>query len=240
MIKLPKTTYTWALKHLLLEGDTDLFPRPFELEALKYNWSTIVAQLGRLDLANYVWSSGRKFIVYKGGFAFRNATQLEPLDSLIFASIVKHIGKRIEKARPPVSEKRVFSYRFDPQSDGRLYGKENKWHEFWQGSLFRARKPGVSWVAIADITDYYNQIYHHAVQRQLVQAGVRRDLADLIERQVLGKTTHGISRGVPIGPHSSHIFAECALIPIDQSLLARGQEFCRYVDDYHFFCSTEE
>jgi hypothetical protein len=37
-----------------------------------------------------------------------------------------------------------------------------------------------------------------------------------------------------------HLLAELALHPIDEDLIARGYDFCRYVDDFHIFCNSEE
>lgn len=240
MTKLSKASYNYALKHLLLEGDTDLFPPAFELKALKFNWEIVIDQLNKLDLANYKWNSGRRFVVPTQQLAFRTATQLEPLDSLILTAIIKTFGSKIEAARIPVKEKRVFSYRFDPQPDGRLFGQGSKWHEFWQTSLERVIDKGYKWIAIADISDYYNQIYHHVLGNQLIAAKLPKLIAAIIEKNFLGAVTHGVSRGIPVGPHSVHLLAECALIPIDRSLLSGGHDFCRYVDDFHFFCRSEE
>jgi len=45
---------------------------------------------------------------------------------------------------------------------------------------------------------------------------------------------------MPVGPHPIHLLAEAAMIPIDNSLLAQGIDFIRYVDDILIFCDTEE
>jgi hypothetical protein len=57
-MKLPKSAYNWALKHLINEGDTDLFPAPFEIDAIKQNWSKVLEDLARIDVENYHWHSG--------------------------------------------------------------------------------------------------------------------------------------------------------------------------------------
>jgi hypothetical protein len=49
-----------------------------------------------------------------------------------------------------------------------------------------------------------------------------------------------VSRGVPIGPHATHLLAELAFNPIDRALISEGLSFCRYVDDVHFFCKTKD
>ena len=123
MTRLPKNAYRWALYHLITQGDTDLFPIPFEIRALRYNWQpTVIEELAKLELSTHQWNAGRRFVVPKEEFTFRSATQLDPLDSLILAAIIRKYGQSIEDVRIPTSEGRVFSYRFDPQPDGRFYG----------------------------------------------------------------------------------------------------------------------
>src|SRR5262249_4911145 len=41
--------------------------------------------------------------------------------------------------------------------------------------------------------------------------------------------------GLPLGPHASFIFAEAALLNVDDKLQADGVDFARYVDDYRLF-----
>jgi Reverse transcriptase (RNA-dependent DNA polymerase) len=238
-MRLPKTTYQWALRHLIREGDTDLFPPLFEIEAFRYSWKPLLDELSQLDISMYHWKGGRRFIVPKDALAFRSATQLDPLDSLMLAALLRKYGDKIESSRIAVVHRRIFSYRFNPTPDGLFYGKSSLWADFWRDSLERASASGCGWVAVTDITDYYNQIYHHVLENELKAA--RLPLAAVKSvMSLLSNLSSGVSRGIPVGPHSVHLLAECALIPTDQSLLTRGYNFCRYVDDLHFFCRTRE
>ena len=58
--------------------------------------------------------------------------------------------------------------------------------------------------------------------------------------RLLKATTSGVSRGVPIGPHSIHLLAEASLIPVDNNLLAEGFRFLRFADDILIFCRDKE
>jgi hypothetical protein len=111
------------------------------------------------------------------------------------------------------------------------------WDQFWNVSIQRStRKP---FVLIADITDFYNQISHHSIETQLQRCSVAAPDIKVV-MNLLKATTAAISKGIPIGPHPSHLLAETSLIPIDELLAQRGFEYCRYVDDIHVFCETEE
>jgi hypothetical protein len=89
-----------------------------------------------------------------------------------------------------------------------------------------------------DISDFYNQIYHHTVENQLNESGLPNQATKWIMR-LLEATTAKVSRGIPIGPHATHLLAEATLIPIDNSLTARGYTFRRYVDDIVLFFNSE-
>jgi len=237
--KLRGESYSWAIDHLIAEGDTDLLPTLFEFEAIKFNWNNILNVLEDLDLNNYRWSPGRRFLVPKDQLSFRIATQLTPLDNLLLSAIVKEYGHLLEQHRIPVSEKRVFSYRFDPAGASRFYGDTTSWQAFWDTSFQKASTTGINHVVITDITDYYNQIYHHTLQNELDAAGVAESVWKSIIKLV-GGLTEGVSRGIPVGPHSVHLLAEIALNPIDRSMLSHSLDFCRYVDDIHIFCKSEQ
>ena len=53
---------------------------------------------------------------------------------------------------------------------------------------------------------------------------------------LLESVTVKVSRGIPVGPHSTHILGEMSLIPVDNSLSMKGLDYCRYVDDIVIFC----
>jgi hypothetical protein len=238
MIKLNITSCRWALKHLKNEGDTDLFPRPFEIDALTQSSGDVIRLLRSIDIGSYRWVGGRRTLVPKEMVSFRVATQLDPIDSLVLAALIRQFGFDIERKRVPIEEEIVFSYRFKPSRGGHLYTPTSNWSKFWQASLERTEAQR-GWVVIADVGGYYNQIYHHSMENQLLAMGLPQEVVTSILR-LLKKLTQGVSRGIPIGPHSVHLLAECVFDPIDRSLLSRKYTFCRFVDDVHIFCNTQE
>lgn len=239
-IQLPKAAYSWAIRHLTTEGDSDLFPRSPELAALKYNWNHgVLEDLSQLDLSTYAWKGGRRLLVPKNVLAFRQGTQLHPLDSVVFAAFMKSIGRRLERHRMPLSDDRVFSYRYAPTSDGRFYGTDTRWSQFWEVSRKRAEQVRCTHVLTADISDFYNQIYHHVIENQLRESGLPEAHVQICKR-FLSAYSETVSRGIPIGPHSVHLLAELSLHPVDLELRGKGYDFCRYVDDVHVFCGSEE
>lgn len=239
MLKLKPASLKWAIKHLSHEGDSDLFPDLFEISAIEKTFKEFLPDLLNIDLTNHSWDSGRKFIIPKDILSFRNATQLNPLDTLLMTGLLHQYGKNIERGRPPLISKKVFSYRFSPMPTGQMYGSTNHWRAFWEESKRRAQDRECSYVLVTDISDFYNQIYHHPLSNQLLNVGLPKMVVKVIEN-FLGQITQTVSRGIPIGPHLGHILAEASLIGIDSSLDTQNANYCRYADDFHFFCKTEK
>ena len=236
-MKLKEESLLWAIKHLSKENDTDLFPKPVEIKVIHEMQDGLLNKLKDLDLGNYNWHASRRFVIPKSDLSYRIATQLDPIDSIIFSAIIYEYGNLIEDKRIPISDNKVFSYRFKPLEDGTLYSNSTAWTDFWQSNLNKSKD--YKYVAYLDIADFYNQIYHHVVDNQLINVGfpnqIKKKVVDLLE-----SVTQTVSRGIPVGPHASHLIAELTLIPIDQSLLLRNYEFNRYADDIAIFCNSEE
>jgi retron-type reverse transcriptase len=230
---LQATSLEWAIDFLQLHSDGDLFPKILEVEAISSDRSAFVSQLSGVDLSTFQPGSCRRFIVPKDDISYRQATQLDPQDSIILSALVYEYGSLIESRRLP-SDK-IFSYRFQPTLEDGLYSSKTAWNQFWTKADLLAKSSAQ--VLYCDIADFYNQIYHHTVENQLVAAGLPNQAVKWLIA-LLKSTTAGVSRGVPVGPHPIHLIAEATLIPIDNSLQAAGLNFIRYADDILIFCES--
>lgn len=237
MTNLTEESLDWAISHLSRYGDTDLFPIPFEFDLFENKWSEIKNEIKKLDISNYQWKASRQIIVQKDEVAFRKTVQLDPLDSIMFAAIMFHIGKKIESIRVKRAAGVVFSYRFSPNRRGRLYLTDKGWEQFWAKSKLIASQK--KYVVVSDITDFYNQIYHHEIENQLQSANVEQVYIKAI-KNLLGSVTEKVSRGIPVGPHPAHLLAELAMAPIDERMVNSRFQFCRYVDDMHVFVDSRK
>jgi len=235
-MKLDKEFLSWAVKHLINLSDTDLFSRPLEIDAISELGDEALKILEDIDLSNYDPGPSRRFIVPKDDLSYRIATQLDPLDSILLAAIIYQYGKNIEDRRRPMDEKSVFSYRFNPDDHGNFYKQDYSWNMFWKQCHENSKD--YPYAVILDVSDFYNQIYHHTIENQLGESGFPNQIIKWIMR-LIESTTAKVSRGIPVGPHSTHIIAEASFIPIDNSISARGYKFCRYVDDIIIFASSK-
>lgn len=224
----------WALDFVQAHSDGDLFPKVLEIEAVAAEKAHFVSQVAGVDLSAFPAGSCRRFIVPKDEVSYRQATQLDPQDSIILSALIYQFGQQIENLRLPAT--RVFSYRFNPTLPDGLYSSKTAWNDYWTTAAKQSAK--YSHILYCDIADFYNQVYHHTVENQLISAGLPNQAVKWIVG-LLESTTAGVSRGVPVGPHPIHLIAESTLIPVDNSLVGAGMRFIRYADDIIVFCKSE-
>lgn len=225
----------WAIDFIYDHSDGDLFPRILEIKAIVQNKTAFVTEVANKNLDQLTPSHPRRFIVPKDEISYRQATQLDPQDSIILAAIVHQFGSGIEDRRKP--QDIVFSYRFSPSTDHGLYSSQSGWNDFWAAVREKSATTGA--ILYCDIADFYNQIYHHTVENQLIESGFPNQAVKWVIK-LLEQSTAGVSRGVPVGPHPIHILAEATLIPIDNSFTAQGISFLRYADDILIFCKDTQ
>lgn len=166
---LTEADLKWALTHLDKYGDTDLFPRPFEIMLMTEHKRRVIDHVRNLDIAQYRWQEPRRTLVLKDELSFRNACQLEPLDAVLFAGLIRHHTKALEAHRGDKDGKRIFSYRTKPEASGRLYS-DDRYKAFWQASATLSGSAEI--VLVTDISDFYNRVYHHTVEQELNAAKI--------------------------------------------------------------------
>lgn len=231
---LQATSIDWAIDFVQAHSDGDLFPKMPEVDAIAADKTQFISQIAGVDLSTFSPGSCRRFIVPKDDVSYRQATQLDPQDSIILAALVYEFGSQIEARRLPSS--RVFSYRFQPTLADGLYSSKTAWNAFWKAAVVHSRR--ATHILYCDISDFYNQIYHHTIENELISAGLPNQAIKWLIA-LLESTTAGVSRGVPVGPHPIHLIAEATLVPIDNSLQTAGIKFIRYADDILIFCKSE-
>ena len=143
----------------------------------------------------------------------------------------------IEAARVSKSARVACSYRVDIQPDGNFFGSGTGWKDFYNHAKEIAESGKFNYVLLADLTDFYNQAYHHRIENALEFATVPVERAKNFEA-FLTNLTAKTSRGLPVGPRAAIILAEALLTDVDSFLLNRGVSFVRYVDDFRIFCKT--
>lgn len=235
---LSATSLDWANTHIKRFGDTDLFPVPFEFEAIRHSWLSVRDSLSQIDLETYEGRPLRRFLVPKPTGGFRAAIQLDPLDALLFTAMVRESAEQLESQRAAEDQRIACSYRLDIDAQGQFFKRQDGWSDFIDRSRELAESGSYEYVVLADIADFYNQISLHRVRNIMESAGVSSSRAKNVEHFLMN-LTRGHSRGLPVGPSASILLAEACLSDVDSFLLRTGYTHTRYVDDFRIFCSDE-
>ena len=177
-----------------------------------------------------------------GLYAYRHAALLEPKTTLGYLALCILFAKAIEERRLPVSENKIFSYRYEPDEEtGDLFSdsldlgfKGFRREELRQSAI---KENGV--ILAADISHFYDSLNLHILENELRDAaGEDQFLSARVTHwldRFLQKTDLGWSRGIPVGNNGSRILAEASLISLDRRLKRQGLNFIRFVDDFRIF-----
>ena len=216
-------------------------PIPFEYKAIRYSWDKWLKQhLLEQDLLKWSVRTHRRLLTPKHRYGFRIATQLDPLDCILFTALVYEIGSDIERYRISKKEKVAFSNRFLPTANGDMYDKEYNWNEYQRRSeeLIEDESSFIQYVVIADIADFFPRIYSHPLENALTECTSKNNHVLKIKK-MLNDWNFSVSYGIPIGQSATRLLAEIVLDDVDRGLISEGIKHCRFVDDYRIFCKTE-
>ena len=241
MVTLKENNIEWALKHLQKYSHSDFYPKIFEFPAIAHNWQQVKDHILSLDLNIYHPKSPMINLAPKPNGNYRIVHQLDPIDSLIYTALIREVCEIIEDYRIPEAENIACSYRIKPDLEGSFFSSDTGWDNFLSRSEDLANKYEDGFVLVADITDFYNQIYTHRIQNLIEEAGYGAfdELSRVIERFLLdlNKKT---SRGIPVGPAPSIILAELIMASIDNKIRTYTDDFVRYMDDIRMFFKKHE
>ena len=229
----------WALNHVERYGDTDIFPIPFEYEAIRFDWTNIRDYLSKKDMDTYVTRTSRRCLSPKHRFGFRISTQLDPLDTLVYLALVYEIGVDIEAKRVPLDRNIVFSYRFAPDINGRLFRPDVGYDSFLKRCREFIQTTEYTSVLVADVADFFPKIYSHPLENALKSLTGKPDHARVIGK-LISSWNHTISYGIPVGQTVSRLLAELTISDIDQLLIAEDMAYCRFSDDFRIFCKDKQ
>lgn len=227
-----------AVNNIAAWGDTDVFPFPIENHVLHDDGeavSELLCSLGQEFDAriNVEPVSSYSTLAPVGYSGFRWATQIDPMWNAYLLSLVLELSDRIEVARIPEIDERVFSYRYRNDPEDRLFAQES-WKHFQDRT--RGLAESHEYVVAVDIADFYPRIYHHRLENSLRYVDRQGQITHQI-MVILSKLSNNTSYGLPVGGPAARILSELVLDRVDRLLLAEPiiSNFCRYADDYRFF-----
>jgi hypothetical protein len=235
-----------ALRNVTRHGDTDVLPVPLETQVFADKPAEALGLLLQIDAKfdELVTGHGPYYEASPypvGAFGYRWVTQIDPIWNAYLLGLVITVGHEIEKVRVPVSERKVFSYRFGPTDEsGDLFPEGTGWESFQRQSLALTAAPqerGDHRIVVCDIADFYSRISHDHVRQALEDANADASAVDRICR-LLRILSGGASYGLPVGGPAARLLSEVVLAAVDERLRISGVSFCRFADDYRIFATT--
>lgn len=232
-----------SIANVLKEGltDVDVFARPFEIDMLKKEnvKNKVIEDIKTSLKENNIKSMSITPISYvlvpkKELFDFRKCALIQPLDELKYLSLVLQIADKIEVMRISKSKNNIFSYRFKPQK-GYLFDPNYNFTSFREYVSKKSNQKNINVVVSCDIGNFYDRLNLHRLECILSSnEKIDKKIVQQINELLLFWSNRD-SYGLPVGSNASRILAEASLIEVDNYLLSKKIDFCRFVDDYRIF-----
>jgi hypothetical protein len=175
----------------------------------------------------------------KGNGAVRPAALLTLEDRLLYASLVGALLPAINAGLSWSQGKIDFAYRLSerPHRVEWFTNAYNGWSAFRNSSIERISN-GAQFVALTDITGFYENVDLPILLSDLRALGCDNEVLQLLQ-SCLFRWAVVPGRGLPQGQSPSDILSKVYLNPIDRTMIDRGIDYVRYVDDIRIFCDDQ-
>lgn len=237
-----------AINNIIKEGttDVDLFKRPFEitlLENSKIRDEIISDVVNSICSCNFeklkISKIGHVLVPKKNLCDYRKCAWIDVIDEIKYLTLVLLMAKDIEVARDNKSNKKVFSYRLKlKDNNGYIFDNEYNYTFFRNRIIEKSKMKNKKIVVECDISNFYDRLNLHRLESVLLSIQkIDKDAVNLLN-EILLFWSNRDSYGLPVGSNASRILAEASLIEVDNYLISKNIDFCRFVDDYRIFAKN--
>ena len=132
------------------------------------------------------------------------------------------------------SKNNIFSYRLKPKK-GYLFDPNYNFTSFREYISRKSNQNNINVVVSCDIGNFYDRLNLHRLECILSSnEKIDKKVVQQINELLLFWSNRD-SYGLPVGSNASRILAEASLIEVDNYLISKKIDFCRFVDDYRIF-----
>lgn len=237
-----------AINNIIKEGTTDveLFKKPFEIKLLENNEirQEIIENVAKsIKKCNFeelkISKIGHVLVPKKNLCDYRKCAWIDVIDEIKYLTLVLLMAKDIEVARDKKSNKKVFSYRLKTKgNNGYIFDNEYNYTSFRNRIAEKSKMKNKKIVVECDISNFYDRLNLHRLESVLLSIEKKDKDAIKLLNEILLFWSNRDSYGLPVGSNASRILAEAALIEIDNYLISKNIDFCRFVDDYRIFTKS--
>lgn len=236
-----------AIRNIIKEGITDvlIFDKPYEIELLKDSSirgeivKDVVERISKYDLKELGINKINHVLFPKKNFGdYRKCALIDIEDEIKYLTIVLMMAEKIEQKRINKSEDRVFSYRLKTiRNNDNIFDPDYTYTSFRQKVIEKSKMNKNKVILECDISNFYDRLNLHRLESTLHSMEIDTELVKLLNELLLFWSNRD-SYGLPVGSNASRILAEAELSQIDDFLISRKIDFCRFVDDYRIFCKN--
>lgn len=210
-------------------------PDCMKLADYAYCWSGIRAQLlAQLRDGSYKPNSTQIVDKPKNRLHARPVARLNPVDRVLYDSIISYLAPRIDKLHPV----NVRSDRWNP-SKSWVKDPIVAWSRMRKALRRFHRRHPKQYMAYLDVASFFEHI-----DVDMLVSVLQNHIDDAWALTQIRKFLHGFSMqsglgGLPQGPSLSGVLANIYLSSVDQYLRSEGLKFWRYSDDMYVFHTSE-
>lgn len=216
-----------------------------ELDAFSWSEAANIEHLA-LELQEQGFTPQRpsRFYVPKGDGTTRPVTLLTIQDAIVYQALGNVIARPATRYLAPNYRSVVFSNRLNRSESIFFFSRWQDCFKRYVEAQKAAYQFGLSWMAEFDFASYYDVISHRQLVELLASWHINDDVLTDLQRGLETWTDDDpqITRGhgIPQGPVTSDLLAECFLTPLDEEMKRWPTfRYIRYVDDVKVFASCE-
>ncbi|HFD32378.1 MAG TPA: RNA-directed DNA polymerase [Gammaproteobacteria bacterium] len=200
-----------------------------------------------LDINHGKYETGHKatYDVPKRALGLRYTLELDFYDRFLYQAICTYLIQYFD----PLLSNRVFSHRYNKHGNSRYLFKHRieLWNTFEKTS-FVALQDGKS-LLVTDLLNYFEQISIDAIEQAFIgmisdikasgseKNTIRSAVSTL--RTLLEKWCYNNRHGLPQNRDASSFIANVVLDAVDKSMVKKGYDYFRYVDDIRIICDNQ-
>jgi hypothetical protein len=187
------------------------------------------------DIRSNAYEPSSAKVVYfpKSSGVLRPVALLTVRDQIVYQSLVNVVTRRLEPTQRRLKYKRTFGAIYSGSSSQFFYRDWRYSYRAFNKASVAAFSSGEVYYSEFDLVSFYEIIDHHVLRGLLLKKGLSEEFLDLLFKCISKWTTSSTSElhhGIPQGPLSSALLAECLLFEFDQ-LPTPGVTYLRHIDD---------
>jgi len=237
-----------TLKHLRQDMKDDWFYDAVRYEDLLTNKKSLHEILSKnLEINHGEYKSGSKatYDVPKRALGLRYTLELDFYDRFLYQAICTYLIPYFD----PLLSNRVFSHRYNKHGKKKYLFKHRieLWSTFENISHLALTEDKT--LLVTDLLNYFEQISIDAVENAFIgmisdinasgseKNNIRSAVSTL--RALLEKWCYNDRHGLPQNRDASSFIANIVLDAVDKSMVSKGYDYFRYVDDIRIICADE-